>query len=143
MRTSTTVAVTDAPDPASVALISDALDEFNVEVTGYHDVRPLAVLVRDADTNKVVGGLSGRTSLGALFVDLFFLPPAMRGGGLGREILQLAEDEGRRRGCRSAVLYTISFQAPGFYERHGWTVFGEVPCDPPGTTRVFMSKDLG
>ena len=58
------------------------------------------------------------------------------------EILQIAEDEGRRRGCRSAVLYTISFQAPGFYERNGWAAFGEVPCDPPGTTRVFMSKHL-
>ena len=40
------------------------------------------------------------------------------------------------------MLYTISFQAPGFYECNGWRVFGEVPCDPPGTTRVFMSKDL-
>jgi hypothetical protein len=56
--------------------------------------------------------------------------------------LRQAEDEGRRRGCRAGVLYTISFQAPGFYARHGWRVFGEIPCDPPGTSRVFMTKDL-
>ena len=53
-----------------------------------------------------------------------------------------AEAEARERGCRSGVLYTISFQAPGFYARHGWRVFGEIPCDPPGTSRVFMTKDL-
>lgn len=142
MRTPTTVVVTDAPTADDVALISDALDEFNVDATGTDDVRPLAVLVRDEATNTVIGGMAGRTSLGLLFVDLFYLPPALRGGGLGREVLQIAEDEGRRRGCRSAVLYTISFQAPGFYERNGWRVFGEVPCDPPGTSRVFMTKDL-
>ncbi|MFG2225242.1 GNAT family N-acetyltransferase [Streptomyces sp. NPDC048644] len=57
--------------------------------------------------------MTGRTSLGLLFVDLFHLPPALRGAGVGREILRQAEEEGRRRGCRAGVLYAISFQAPG------------------------------
>ncbi|MFI6318416.1 GNAT family N-acetyltransferase [Nonomuraea sp. NPDC050556] len=134
--------ITDAPDPAHVALISDALDRFNVDSTGVEDQRPLAVLVRDPDSNQVVGGLTGRTSLGLFFVDLFFLPPELRGGGLGAEVLRRAEEEARARGCRSAVLYTISFQAPGFYLKQGWERLGEVPCDPPGTSRVFMTKAL-
>ena len=137
-----TMTVTDSPDPDDVALISDALDEFNVQRTGTDDRRLLAVLVKDPETNRVVGGLTGRTSLGLLFVDLFHLPPELRGSGIGSEVLRRAEAEGRRRGCRAAVLYTISFQAPGFYEKHGWRVFGKVPCDPPGTTRVFMTKNL-
>jgi GNAT superfamily N-acetyltransferase len=136
------VFVTDLPDAEDIALISDALDEFNVQETGTDDRRALAVLVRDPGTRRVVGGLTGRTSLGLLFVDLFYLPPALRGAGVGSEILRQAEEEGRRRGCRAGVLYTISFQAPDFYRRHGWRVFGEVPCDPPGTSRVFMTKDL-
>lgn len=137
-----TLAVTDAPDPDDVALISDALDEFNVQESGTDDRRQLAVLVKDRETNRVVGGMTGRTSLGLLFVDLFHLPAELRGSGIGSEVLRRAEAEGRRRGCRTAVLYTISFQAPGFYEKNGWRVFGEVACDPPGTTRVFMTKDL-
>lgn len=136
------VFVTDLPDAEDVALISDALDEFNVRETGTDDRRPLAVLVRDPETLRVVGGLTGRTSLGLLFVDLFYLPPALRGSGVGSEILRQAEQEAVKRGCRAGVLYTISFQAPDFYRRNGWRVFGEVPCDPPGTSRVFMSKDL-
>ena len=86
--------------------------------------------------------MTGRTSLGVLFLDVFYLAEAHRAAGLGRRILHMAEEEGRRRGCRTAILYTISFQAPGFYARHGWRVFGEIPCDPPGTSRVFMTKDL-
>jgi GNAT superfamily N-acetyltransferase len=89
-----------------------------------------------------VGGATGRSSLGLLFLELFYLPEASRGSGLGTEVLKLFEDEGRWRGCRSAVLTTISFQAPGFYERNGWRRFGEVACDPPGTSRVFMTKEL-
>ena len=42
----------------------------------------------------------------------------------------------------AAMLYTISFQAPGFYERHGWREFGRIPCDPPGTSRIFMTIAL-
>ena len=24
----------------------------------------------------------------------------------------------------------------------GWRVFGEIPCEPPGTSRIFMTKTL-
>jgi GNAT superfamily N-acetyltransferase len=134
--------VTAAPLPADLAVISDALDRFNIERTGIDDRTPLAVLVRSPETHQVIGGLTGRTSLGLFFVDLLFLPPELRGSGLGAEILRRAEHEARARGCRTAVLYTISFQAPGFYQKQGWTHLGEVPCDPPGTSRVFMTRDL-
>jgi GNAT superfamily N-acetyltransferase len=136
------ILVTDAPDDDDVALISDALDEFNVRVSGTDDRRELAVLVKDPETQRVVGGLTGRTSLGLLFIDLFHLPDELRGSGIGSDVLRQAEDEARSRGCRTGVVYTISFQAPGFYERNGWRVFGEVPSDPPGTSRVFLTKDL-
>ncbi|MFE5741502.1 GNAT family N-acetyltransferase [Streptomyces celluloflavus] len=136
------IVVTDLADADDVALISDGLDAFNVQEAGTDDRRPLAVLVKDPETGRVLGGLTGRTSLGLLFVDLFYLPPALRGSGIGSEILRQAEREGRNRGCRSGVLYTITFQAPDFYRRHGWHAFGEIPCDPPGTSRVFMTKDL-
>jgi len=91
---------------------------------------------------KTVGGLLGRTSLGLLFIDLFFLPPVLRGSGLGTKILGMAEDEGRARGCRSGALYTISFMTPSFYTKRGWRIFGEIVCDPPGTSRIFMTKEL-
>ncbi|WP_394846353.1 GNAT family N-acetyltransferase [Pendulispora brunnea] len=134
--------VTDSVDPDAEAVIDGGLADFNDEATGYSDRRALAVTVKDPTTGKIVGGAIGRSSLGLLFLDLFYLPKTLRGEGLGTKILHLFEEEGRKRGCRSAVLYTISFQAPGFYERNGWRAFGEVPCAPPGTSRVFMTKEL-
>lgn len=111
-------------------------------MTGINDRQPLAVVVRDPDTGAVLGGVSGRTSLGLLFLNVFHLPRHLRGAGLGSQILHMAEEKARRRGCCSGVLLTISFQAPAFYERHGWRRFGEGPCRPPGTSRVYMVKEL-
>ena len=64
--------------------MSDALDAFNIDATGIEDRRPLAVLVKDPATGETLGGITGRTSLGLWFVDLFHLPESLRGAGPGR-----------------------------------------------------------
>ena len=134
--------LTDNPDNEARRLIDDRLANYNAERAGYWDSRALAVLVRDPASGRIVGGMLGRTSLGLLFIDLVFLPEELRGHQVGTRMLHMAEEEAARRACRGAVLYTISFQAPGFYERHGWREFGRIPCDPPGTSRVFMTKEI-
>jgi len=135
--------VTDAPDPASIAVIGDGLNAYNDLSLGYADRRPLAVLVTDPATGAVLGGATGRTSLGVLFIDLVYLPDSLRGRDIGTRMIGLAEAEAVRRGCRTGVLYTMTIQAPGFYQRLGWRVFGEIACDPPGNHRVFLTKTLG
>ena len=116
------LAVTDAPGSEAEEVIEGGLAQFNEDNAGYRDSRRLAVLVSDPDTQVVVGGLLGRTSLGLLSINLFFLPASLRKCGLGGRIIQEAEDEARRLGCRKAVVTTITFQAPEFYERHGYQV---------------------
>ena len=44
-----------------------------------------------------------------------------------------AEREAIRRGCRGAWLDTYSFQARGFYERLGYTIFGTIDNIHPDT----------
>ncbi len=134
--------VTDAPGDAAEAAIRDGLSAYNFDKAGYRDHRPLAILVHDPETGEAVGGLLGRTSFGLLYVDRFFLPESLRRQGLGSRIIAAAEEEARQRGCSRAVLTTLSFQAPGFYQRQGWHVLGKIECDPPGHTRFLMTKTL-
>ncbi|WP_439865020.1 GNAT family N-acetyltransferase [Pseudomonas antarctica] len=136
------VEVSDQPNAEAERILGGGLAAFNEAVTGYNDRRLLTVLIRDPVTQEILGGITGKTTLGMAFLDLFHLPEALRGSGLGSQLLHAFEDEARRRGCANAVLYTLSFQAPGFYEKHGWVRFGEVPCDPEGSSRVFLSKRL-
>jgi ribosomal protein S18 acetylase RimI-like enzyme len=75
-----------------------------------------------------------------LHVDLLFLPESLRRIGIGRQLMSDAEGEAIRRGCRGAWLDTYSFQARGFYERLGYTVFGTIEDYPPGYSRFFLKK---
>jgi GNAT superfamily N-acetyltransferase len=138
------IAVTDAPDPAATAVIAEGLHAYNEAAAGsLNDFRPLAILVTDPDSGKVVGGLNGRSSRGVLFIDRFFLPERLRRQGLGSRVLAMAEEEGRRRGCAVIALFTLHFQAPGFYRKQGYEIAARLaPPTPPGATRFLMTKAL-
>jgi GNAT superfamily N-acetyltransferase len=129
-------------DDQAETIIDEGLLAFNREQAGYVDAQPLAVLMRMRGEEVMCGGLIGRTSLGLLFIDLVFLPNWARGQGLGSRILKMAEQEARKRGCTTSVLYTITFQAPDFYARHGYRELGRIEVDPPGHTRICMTKRL-
>ena len=52
------------------------------------------------------------------------------------------EEEARQRGAKNSYLDTFSFQAPEFYKRNGYHVFGELQDFPPGHQRYFFTKRL-
>ena len=134
--------LTDAGEPAAREVILRGLMAFNEAHTGSRDSRSLAVLLRD-ESGATIGGLWGRTAWRWLFVELLFVPEALRRGGAGRELMRRAEAEAAKRGCHSAWLDTFSFQACGFYEKLGYAVFGRLDDYPPGFSRFFMRKKLG
>lgn len=142
MDNNITITLSDNDSPTFRQTVEALLDEYNRTHTNTTHSTPLNLLVTDTSTNAIVAGLSGRTSLGVLFIDIIFLPPRLRLAGLGTKLLKEAEVEAVRRGCVRAVVYTISFQAPDFYQRRGYNIFGIVPCLPEGVSRVFLSKDL-
>jgi len=132
----------EAREPQAEAVISGGLAAHNTATFRPSDNTTLDILVREDNTEEILGGLLGHTSYRLFFLDLFFLPEGLRGAGLGGRIIVLAEAEARRRGCTAAFVYTVPFQAPGFYEGHGYHRFGEVVCPPDGATRIFLSKTL-
>lgn len=135
------ITLTDAPDPQLKSVLEDGLASYNAEKAGRRDWRPLAITAHDPESGELAGGLLGRTSMGLFFLDLFYLPQALRGTGTGSAMLRMAEVEAIRRGCKAATLVTVNFQAPGFYARHGWETFGTI-AGAPGVERVFMRKTL-
>ncbi len=122
--------------------IGNGLSEYNRSKAGYVDGRDLPVILRQSTTGEILGGLLGRTTLGLLFIDLVYLPDEARGRGIGTRMLEMAEKEAIARRCTAAVLFTITFQAPEFYKRHGYHELGRVEVAPPGATRVCMMKQL-
>jgi GNAT superfamily N-acetyltransferase len=136
-----TFAIEDTPADSVKDTIVKLVVEFNNAQVGPGNGRPLFVVIRDRASN-VIGGMSGSTSRGWLFIDHLIVPQSARGSGIGREVMLIAEAEAITRGCRHAWLNTYEFQARGFYEKLGYTCFGQLQDFPPGYARFFMSKRL-
>jgi len=83
--------------------------------------RPVQAYAVD-EAGTLLAGCTGRTEdvWQWLTVDTMWVDPAHRGQGLGLQVLSAVEDQARQRGCRWSKLNTWEFQAPGFYERHGY-----------------------
>jgi ribosomal protein S18 acetylase RimI-like enzyme len=101
----------------------------------------VAIFLRDAD-DTIRGGVTGGVWGGWLHIVALWVDPPLRGRGLGRALVLAAEDEGRAAGARNAILETHSFQAPGLYERLGYTVVGALEDYPPGERQLIMRKAL-
>ena len=137
------ITLTDAPSAEAVETIRTNLNHLNKSRTGASPKHhPLAILLTNPETQEVLGGLWGWTSFSVLYTDLLFIPETMRGTGLGAQLLAQAEQEAIARGCHTAWLDTFSFQAPTYYQRHGYAIFGSIEDYPPGHTRYFLKKSL-
>jgi GNAT superfamily N-acetyltransferase len=131
--------LTDAPSDELRDVAGNGLVAFNTELLGLSNRRPLGIAIHSR--GKLLGGLYGCTGFRRLFVELLFVPEALRGRGLGAARLQQAEAEARARGV-GAWLDTFSDEAKQFYLKNGYRVFGEIADYPPGNTRFFLSKDF-
>ena len=76
-------------------------------------------------------------------IDTLWVDASLRGQGLGRRLLEAAEVEAARRGCRTIVLDTHEFQAPGLYRKCGYTERGCTDDTPVGARQFFFQKRLG
>jgi GNAT superfamily N-acetyltransferase len=136
-----TIELTDAPRPEDNAAIVDVLVAHNNKVGVPMDRRPLTIILRDG-AGRIEGGIVGRTQWGWLHVETLALPPGRRSQGLGTRLLQMAEDEARRRGCHHVYLTTLSWQAKPFYEKLGYREYGRLDDFPRGHQRHHMMKAL-
>lgn len=123
-----------------VQYLEDRIYEFNSRATGITDGESLALLVREHD--RIVAGICGNTWGGTCELRQFWVEESKRRLGLGTKLFQAAEREARRRGCTQIVLMTFSFQAPAFYEKHGFEVVATIDDDPRGYRNLLMRKRL-
>jgi GNAT superfamily N-acetyltransferase len=131
--------------------VYSALREFNLAANPVlwqkledpaHEARELCVLALDA-SGDAAGGLFAETRFSWLKISIMAVKEELRGQGIGGELLRQAESEAIRRGCRYAFVDTMSYQAPGFYERHGYQVAGRIEdWDSHGHAKIYLTKSL-
>ncbi len=104
---------------------------------------PLHIYVLD-ETQQFVGGLVARTHAirSWLEITVLWVDEGFRGAGIGRNLIERAEDEARRRGCSFSRLASSDYQAPEFYEKLGYSVYGRLEGCPPGEVAFYFCKKL-
>ena len=129
------------PTPQEVQYLEDRLYEHNSGATGIADGQLLAFFSRD-ESGRIIGGICGNTWGGGCEIRQFWVEQSHRHRGLGTLLFRAAEREARRRGCKQMLLMTFSFQAPEFYERHGFEIVATIADHPRGHRNLLMRKWL-
>ena len=114
---------------------------FNRKHAGRLSYKRTVISARDG-RGRLLGGLILQSYWRESYIELLWLSARARGAGLGSKLIREAERRARRRGSRVMHLNTYSFQAPGFYEGHGYQRFGTVSGSPRGARRYYYVKRL-
>ncbi len=101
----------------------------------------LYLLLRAPD-GSIHGGLLAESGWEWLHVQVLWVTDELRGQGFGHALLVRAEEEARATGCRGVHLDTHDFQAPAFYEKEGYRLFGALDDYPLGFKRYFFAKNF-
>lgn len=133
---------TDAnPSRQDIQKLADGLNHHATESVGSRGFDSTAIWVKNND-GEIVGGVQALINWNWLHICLIWLDESLRKQGVGTELLNRIEALGRASGCTHAHLDTFSFQARGFYEKHGFRVFGNLEDYPPGHNRYYLYKSL-
>lgn len=120
--------------------IDDILDEEAIAAGHPFDEEQLVFVAEES--GEMLGGLAATINNQWLHIDLLAVQPQARGRGIGRALLTAVETFARARGLVGVWLDTHGFQAPEYYPRLGYRVFGRIEDQPAGHTRLFFCKRL-
>ena len=86
--------------------------------------------------------LFGEIGWGKLQIENLIVHPEYRKSGIGRALLNEAEDIARQSNCTGVYLDTMSFQALDFYKQQGYDIVGSIDGFENDSTKYFLHKKI-
>jgi ribosomal protein S18 acetylase RimI-like enzyme len=121
--------VHESPPDSDVRVLRRRLGAHNARLANIDQGLTLGIFIR-ADNDAIVAGVYGWLWGACLELDCFWVHKDLRGQGVGRRLVQALEQDVLARGCRQVTLDTYNFQAPEFYRKLGYEVFGTIDGYP-------------
>ncbi len=94
------------------------------------------------DDNLLVGGAIGFIEYNWYFLDLLYVDEKYRKRNIGTNLIKEIEKLAKEKHLTGIRMETWNFQARGFYEKNGYSVFAEIKDCPPGTIDYYLKKEL-
>lgn len=137
------ILITKTPEKEDIEFLWSKLREHGLSKISNPEVEEkflFAILAKEGEV--IQGGLLGQVYYKGMHVQLLWVDESLRKSGIGSSLLQKAEELARESKCNLIYLDTFSFQAPKFYEKWGFEVFGKIENFPDNFTRYFLVKRL-
>lgn len=130
-----------SPSKEDDAIVLKGLQSFNQEITRTKEVH-FSVFAKDS-SGKIVGGALVYLGRDSAFLDILWVHLDYRNKGIGRSLLAKAEKQASKTPeCKWIKLDTYSFQAPDFYLKCGYELYGEVKNFTKHDSKIFFRKAL-
>lgn len=120
--------------------ILSGLFSYNDQIAG--PMHNSTVIIAARSDEQIVGGLIVNFQPGWKWMHLqwMWIAELHRRAGVGRRLVETAEQEGQKRGCLHVSVDT--FQAREFYEKLGYSVYGVMEDYPIGHSKFHLRKTL-
>ena len=123
--------------------ITNHLSQYNAEESEGFSRKPgIPINLTLKDDQQVIGGLMGRTIYLSFIIDHLWIDKTYRGKGHGTRLVREGERLAKEEGCISSQTSTYSFQAPEFYKKLDYDIFGVFAGYPDGIKKFYLGKDL-
>ena len=132
--------IPSVPDQKADDFVISQTRKYNADFVP-DEFEPLSVYCRN-DDGVIVGGLTAKTYWNYLDISFLWVDEQHRGTGVASQIIKLAEDKARERGCSVSMLDTFEFQALGFYQKKGYEIFGTLEGYCKKYERYYLRKKL-
>lgn len=133
---------TDTPSPQHIEQLFDGLRSYNIQYVDAAAFKPFAVFEVD-EQGAVMAGLTAMQKGNWLCIQYLWVSEALRGKGMGSQLMAAAAQEARARGCQYLLVDTFSFQALAFYQKQGFALQMSLDNFPHhGQQRHYLTKAL-
>lgn len=137
------ISITKSPNSKDVEFLWSKLREHGLNQLSNPNLEEKFIFgILAKENEQIKGGLLGQVYYKGMHVQLLWVDETLRKTGVGSSLLKKAEELARESSCTLIYLDTFSFQAPKFYEKLGFEVFGKIENFPDTYTRYFLVKRL-
>jgi ribosomal protein S18 acetylase RimI-like enzyme len=127
---------------AAHTFLNEKFNDYSIEAVGATSGYSAFALAATTPAGERVGAVTGLVYWGVLVVSSLVVSETHRGEGVGSQLLNAALKLGVEKDCSMCVVETMSFQAPAFYIRNGFTRVGRVGGFRDGVELLRFSKAI-
>jgi Predicted acetyltransferase len=102
-------------------ILFEGINDDAVQKKNMDRIKSFGIFAKNSQ-GVVLGGATGITMYGNMYVDMLWVEEELRHHGLGKKLMIEAEKIGRQRNCTFATVNTMDWEALTFYQKLGYEI---------------------